>query len=222
MLFDCDWVRAMWFGSNVQLDVGKGHPVSAQRWMSQVVDVLNGKDLTRFLSRVIKVAWHIWKSKNEFIFSSNPINPKRTVRRADEASCEFSKIRVQRLIHMDNHFIGDVSSLCRAPNQGQFKLNCGIAIKKEGHEVALAVAQRNWKGQIVDGRASLVHLSSPLHGELLAIRFADIMAQELGHTRAVIESGNQIAIKLSVSELVPPWEVDSWVREVNSRVKDIK
>lgn len=60
-------------------------PTSVKDWTSQVVDDLKGKDLIQFLSKVVTIAWYIWKSRNEFVFSSNPIDPEKTMRRAGEA-----------------------------------------------------------------------------------------------------------------------------------------
>lgn len=182
LLFYCSWVRAVWFGCDIQLNVGHGFPISVQGWTSQVVDDLKGIDLTQFLSRVV--------------------------------------IRMS-LVHTDNSSFGDSLSHWGAPDHGCFKLNCDIAIKKDGHEAAFAVVQRDWNGQIVNGNVSSVKVSSPLHGELLALRFACGMVKALGLLGAVIESDNQVAIKLSVSELVPPWEVASVVMDIRDLVRDV-
>ncbi|KAI8538927.1 hypothetical protein RHMOL_Rhmol09G0141300 [Rhododendron molle] len=141
-----------------------------------------------------------------------------TVRRALEAVREFSEIRVSSLVHTDNSSSGDSISHWGAPDHGYFKLNCDIAIKKDGHEAAFAVVQRDWNGQMVNGNMSSVKVSSPLQGELLALRFACGMVKTLGLLGAVIESDNQVAIKLSVSELDPPWEVASVVMDIRDLV----
>ncbi|KAI8553474.1 hypothetical protein RHMOL_Rhmol05G0019100 [Rhododendron molle] len=55
---------------------------------------------------------------------------------------------------------------------------------------------------------------SPLQGELIAIRLACVMARALRISNACIESNNQQAIKLSVSELDPSWEVLALVSDI--------
>ncbi|KAF7142379.1 hypothetical protein RHSIM_Rhsim05G0174000 [Rhododendron simsii] len=100
------WVRTVWFGCDIQLNIGHGFPISIQGWTSQVVDDLKGRDLTQFLSRVVTIA-QCSKTRNEFVFSSNPINPEMIVRRALEAVREFSEIRVSNLVHTDNSSFGD-------------------------------------------------------------------------------------------------------------------
>ncbi|KAI8558898.1 hypothetical protein RHMOL_Rhmol04G0132100 [Rhododendron molle] len=81
-------------------------------------------------------------------------------------------------------------------------------------EIAVASVLQDWKGALVDGRVGRTSVTSPLQGELLAILLACEMAEALGISKACIESDNQQAIKLSVSELVPPWEVLSLVSDI--------
>ncbi|KAI8548093.1 hypothetical protein RHMOL_Rhmol07G0245500 [Rhododendron molle] len=77
-LFDCQWVRAVWFGCNLNLNVGHGHPSSVQKWTSQIVDDLKGEQLMGYLEKIVMIAWHIWKSRNDFVFNYNPVDPERT------------------------------------------------------------------------------------------------------------------------------------------------
>lgn len=115
---------------------------------------------------------------------------------------------------MDNLSSGDFPSHWKAPDQGGFKFNCDIAVAKGVQDAAFAVVQRNWEGQIVNGFASLIKVTSPLQGELLAIRFACCMMKSQSINDGSIESDCQTAIKLSVSELVPPWEVATVVDDI--------
>lgn len=73
------------------------------------------------------------------------------------------------MVHTDNPPSVDSLSQWRAPDHRCFKFNCDIAIKKDGHEAAFAVVQRDWNGQIVNGSVSSVKVSRPLQGELLPI-----------------------------------------------------
>ncbi|KAF7146373.1 hypothetical protein RHSIM_Rhsim04G0047200 [Rhododendron simsii] len=91
LLFDCSWARAVWFGCNVYLNVGHGHPVSVLRWTSQVMENLKGAQLMGFLGRVLMIGWQIWKARNDFIFNGNPVDPEITMRRAIESLRETKK-----------------------------------------------------------------------------------------------------------------------------------
>ncbi|KAI8544639.1 hypothetical protein RHMOL_Rhmol08G0312200 [Rhododendron molle] len=204
---------AVWFGCNVQWMGEQGPPHSVIKWTSQAVEDLQEKELIRYLSRVVVIAWYIWKSRNEFVFNSDPINPEKTVRRIIEALKESREARVPQMIHMDNP-AGVDNSQWRAPNQGRFKFNCDVAVMKNGQEAACAAVVRNWNGKLIDGHVISATVSSSLQGELLAIRLACGMASSMGLTEVEIESDNQLAIKLSASELVPPWEVEAVVQDI--------
>lgn len=115
---------------------------------------------------------------------------------------------------MDTPSSADSFPQWRAPDQGGFKINCDVAIKRNGQEAVVGAVMRDWEGSLVDGNVAFVRASSPLQGELLAIRQACGMVRSLGLNEAVIESDNQQAIKLSVSELVPPWEVMALVMDI--------
>ncbi|KAI8527188.1 hypothetical protein RHMOL_Rhmol12G0056600 [Rhododendron molle] len=45
LVFACQWVRAVWFGCNVQLNLNQRTSSSLQRWTSQVVENLKGEEL---------------------------------------------------------------------------------------------------------------------------------------------------------------------------------
>lgn len=55
---------------------------------------------------------------------------------------------------------------------------------------------------MVPGASKSFHVSSPLHGELSAIREASLMMEALGLKGMEIESDNKEAIHLSVSERI--------------------
>lgn len=63
----------------MQLNTGSGYPSSVLKWTSQVLDDRSGKEASLFLGKAATIAWHIWKSRNEFIFKHVPVNPKATM-----------------------------------------------------------------------------------------------------------------------------------------------
>ncbi|XP_058223256.1 uncharacterized protein LOC131332968 [Rhododendron vialii] len=194
--------------------MGHGLPNSVLRWTSQVVEALKGNLMLKFLGKVVMIGWQIWKSRNDFVFNSNPVDPETTMRRAIEALCEISGLRIPSLIHMDNPTAEDASSHWRAPDQGGLKINCDVAIKRNGRDAKCAAIIRDSRGAIVDGRVIDAKIVSSLHEELVAVRSACGMVKTMGLRGVTIESDNQKAIKLSVSELVPPWEVMAVVWDI--------
>ncbi|KAL7196734.1 hypothetical protein ACSBR1_036695 [Camellia fascicularis] len=70
----------------------------------------------------------------------------------------------------------------------------------------LAVVFRDSTGQIIDGHTLKTHTASPFQAEAEAIRLACLMAKQQQWRNVVVESDNLLAIKLCVSEQVPPWD----------------
>lgn len=97
---------------------------------------------------------------------------------------------------------------------GSWQFQVYVAIKRNGQEAACASVVRNWAGMLIDGNVAFARIYSPLQGELIAIPLACGMARSLRLNGAVIESDNQVAIKLSVFELVTPWEVGALVLDI--------
>lgn len=62
--------------------------------------------------------------------------------------------------------------------------------------------------------SNLLVFSQSLQGELKAIREACLMVMALALKGEVTEADNHHAISLSVSELVPPWEVGALVEDI--------
>lgn len=138
----------------------------------------------------------IFGTHNEFVFRLDPIIPEKTVRKATVAIRGFSELRAPQLIYMDNLSVEDFPSQWKAPDHGRLKLNCDVAIRRNGQEAACASVVRDWAGRLIDGSVLVTKVSSPLHGELVAIRRACGMARAMGMTGAIIGSDNQVAIKL--------------------------
>ncbi|KAH7856324.1 hypothetical protein Vadar_000093 [Vaccinium darrowii] len=114
--------------------------------------------------------WFIWKSRNEFIFNVFPINLEATLKRALEAFREYSVIKVPNLVHRDKPTVVDRISHWKAPDHGCFKINCDVAMGSNGKDAKVAIVLRDWRGSLVDVLVGSVVASSPLQGELLAIK----------------------------------------------------
>lgn len=128
------------------------------------MDDLKQSNAVDFLSRVVYIAWYIWKARNEAIFNFTPLHPELTMKRALEAFHEFMEIKVPTPIHMDNPTIEDVTSHWRAPDQGFFMLNCDVATGKDGVDAKIAVTVRDWKGKLLDRAVKTVSAFSPFTG----------------------------------------------------------
>lgn len=130
---------------------------------------------------MVTIAWNIWKTRNEFVFRLDPLIPEKTVRKAIVAVRGFSELRAPQLIYMDNLSVEDFPSQWKAPDHGRLNLNCDVAIRRNGQGAACASVVRDWAGRLIDGSVLVTKVSSPLQGELVAIRCACGMARAMGN-----------------------------------------
>ncbi|KAI8544372.1 hypothetical protein RHMOL_Rhmol08G0291300 [Rhododendron molle] len=87
-------------------------------------------------------------------------------------------------------------------------------MSSKGSRATAAVVARNDKGALIDGTFSFFSSSSVLRGELEALRKACFLAKDFRRFPVTVESDSKMAISLSVSELVPPWEVHPVVMDI--------
>ncbi|KAE9465841.1 hypothetical protein C3L33_02247, partial [Rhododendron williamsianum] len=106
----------------------------------------------------------------------------------------------------------------RKPIPGSLKINCDVAIPLGSEKGTAAMVVRNEVGELVDGSTATFPVSSVLQGELEAIRRACYMVEGLKVSPVMIESDSRRAIELSVSELVPPWEVFEVVMDIRKMI----
>lgn len=196
--------------------------LTALKCTSSIIDSIPPKDACDVISRVAFIAWYIWKARNEFIFRHVAVNPLDAMARASFAMSEFCTSVVTPQVHMDNHPVGNAPSSWKAPDCRSLKANCDIALKGNSSSRKIAVVIQDWKGIIVDGVAKSVSALSSLQGELFAIREACLMMTALGRSEVEVESDNKEAIHLSVSELVPPWQVSTLVQDIRQMVATSK
>lgn len=98
------------------------------------------------------------------------------------------------------------------------KANCDVAKVGNKSRAAIAVVLRDYKGKIVDGRTSIVFISSVSQGEALAIRLAGSLLVDNQISDAIIESDNKEVIHLCSTENVPPWEYATAIVDVRELV----
>lgn len=220
LLFWCPWAESVWFGCNVKPFGNLGGNASVVKWVADMVDKLPIKEAETFMGKVANIAWHIWKTRNDFVFNGVKVNPLSTMASILHSELEFLKSLEILNVHVDNPKNQEDLSAWRAPDKGKLKVNCDVAIAESGLTCKASAVIRNWKGKLVDGMAKSVTVDSSLDGELQAIRVACEMTNALGLKEVVIESDNKQAISLGVSELVPPWRVSAVVQDIRHLAKE--
>ncbi|KAF7115776.1 hypothetical protein RHSIM_RhsimUnG0047500 [Rhododendron simsii] len=188
------------------------------RWTSNIIDSSPSlKEAAKVIGKVAFQAWFIWKSRNGLVFNHEQVDPSSTIIRAAKAQSEYELINAvqsQVLDHCDDPPLA--ISAWRKPTPGSFKINCDVAMKREGLRANAAVVVRNDRGELTDGSTYFFKCSSVLQGELEAIRKACFLARDMCAVPVTIESDNKTAILLSASELVPPWEVYPLIMDIRA------
>lgn len=209
-LFNCSWTRAVRYGSNLNLRVEKGAVPNVGLWTSNQMGLSLSKSETKtLLSKVAATGWYIWKSRNEFAFNKQPVDPLATLHRF------YFFWNEQSNFLSSNHGPGQLPTMSqqntvsgwRPPPLGKLKINCDASFCNHHSCASIAAVMRDsHDGHLVDGIARAIDASSIVSAEAQAVRMACVMAHSYNLSYVEIESDSQMVINLCVSETVPPWE----------------
>ncbi|XP_028065564.1 uncharacterized protein LOC114268572 [Camellia sinensis] len=209
LLFECDWVRPVWFRCEFGYKVSWSETQSILKWSCQMMEnFTDSKECNLSFSSIAWIGWFVWKERNEFVFSQKPVDPLSTLHRAGLAKKEFDARSISQGT--------DHSHRLRSPQQredywkrpaaGNFKINCDVAIHNGSDCASIAAILWDSNGRLLDGVVKKIVCSSSLQGEALACRLACQLALARNLAGVEIEGDNKSVIHLSVSELDPPWD----------------
>ncbi|KAI7985260.1 hypothetical protein LOK49_LG14G02243 [Camellia lanceoleosa] len=121
---------------------------------------------------------------------------------------------------MDSAFVETaVGAQCPEPQwvphpRGIWKINCDAAIDLSRWRGVVVVILRDEKGNLVDGIAAKIRLTTALQGKAIAMRLACAMARARHCAIVEIESDCKTVIQLCVLEGVPPWEIYAVIKDI--------
>lgn len=217
VLFRCDWTAVSWFGSNLNYLVDPKSIPSVMKWTISIMENFDSaKDSHESVSMCIFLAWQIWKARNGWVFNHVPVDPIETLKRAEFAWSEFYSCTNTQQVQAHDIPHSTTSAKWSPPPSGLLKANCDVAKSGNKSRAAIAVILRDHTGQVVDGRASIVHALSASHGEALAIRLAGKLLMDNQICEAIIESDNKVVIHLCSTEDVPPWEFATAIKDIRN------
>ncbi|KAI8014715.1 putative ribonuclease H protein [Camellia lanceoleosa] len=217
LLFGCDWVRPIWFGSNLNYRVKWDSIHSILEWSSALMEQFQTPtNCASFFSQVASTSWFIWKGRNEFIFNHQPIDPVSVLHCARKAGAEYESafdmgVSLHPQVLAAANFFG---AHWVPPPSGQFKINCDVAVQTGSSQAAAAAILQNSIGQMRDRLTQKWCISSSLQGEALSYRLACQLAQAYHPAIVKVEGDNKQVIHLCVSEDVPHWECGAIVHDI--------
>ncbi|KAL7243729.1 hypothetical protein ACSBR1_016032 [Camellia fascicularis] len=217
LLFHCPWTRTVWFGSDLGIRVDMQVCNSVAEWTYSIMNMCSNKSAQlQIIGKMAMVGWCIWKSRNDWVFNHNPLNPMVTLHHATAAWRELSVLNPLGARQPNAAVFEPPSRSWSPPGLGLFKLNCDASFTKDGSKASLVAILRNREEQLVDGRTSIVYVSSTLQGEARAVRMACAFSQTLNLRQISVEGDSKSVIELSVSELVPPWDCMAIIHDIRS------
>ncbi|XP_028073760.1 uncharacterized protein LOC114276169 [Camellia sinensis] len=206
MLFDCEWTKAVWFGSMLNFLMEHGAITNVAQWTTQWGDdgmfKESGKEI---LSKTALIGWYIWKARNDFTFNFVPVNPYDTLQKIHHwwNECNLQGGEKNTVASADSSREYREGSGWTPSQVGNFKVNCDASFNRSSTNASAAAILGDSKGHIIDGVITSFFSALALQAEAYAVRLACRLAQMNGLYAAKIENDNQELIKLCVSETVP-------------------
>lgn len=144
-------------------------------------------DSCKFMGHCVCLAWHIWKSTNDWVFNSVPVNLKHVVDKALFTWNEFLGSLALLTPRSHNDKSTRENQVWKAPPAGLLKINCDAAFQKGSSMAAITAILRDHSGKIVEGQSSIVHDTSVLQCEVHAIRLAGSLIQANNLSRSLLK-----------------------------------
>ncbi|KAI8024045.1 hypothetical protein LOK49_LG03G01676 [Camellia lanceoleosa] len=214
LLCGCAWTRAVWFGNSLSIPLVEGSIASIQQWTCEVYKAIADKhDRVDYVCKMIWLAWHIWKSRNNYVFNHLPIDPVAT----EKSFCESARHSIQSPLPSSLSSPAQDAPRTWSPSlPGRFKVNCDVAIKPGSLSAYMAVLIRDSEGYLMDGVVRMEEVGSVMQGEASAIRWACLVIRDLNLSQVEIVSDNKEVIRLCVSEDAPPWKCAPIIEDIRS------
>ncbi|KAG5561153.1 hypothetical protein RHGRI_004238 [Rhododendron griersonianum] len=167
-----------------------------------------------YFPKVIFLCWFIWKARNELIFHSTNQLPHVVVARALGAWDEFLSATESSTNQLSRSPQPSTSLHWIPPVAGSLKINCDASWSKGLNRGWGGIILRDNRGNLIDGRRFKISATSAFLAEASVLREACLFAKALNLSSVCIENDNAQLISLSVSELVPPWEVLAIISDI--------
>ncbi|GJU90792.1 reverse transcriptase domain-containing protein [Tanacetum coccineum] len=216
VLFDCSWTKVMWFGSSLGLHLNNISGPIVSRVQKLLDMVPSNLERINFHTSLANIAWQIWKSRNEYVFSDVRPCPSSTISRLNCISHDFNSVFPSLLpiyyasVDRDESLKSLLWWIPPPSTCNRVKLNCDASWKLDRASSGIIV--RDSTGSIILCSSEIISSSNPLTAELLAIRSAYRLALTYGWQNVSVESDCKAVILLTSSEGDPPWSSYAIVR----------
>lgn len=75
----CDWVKGVWFGSDLQFSIDQQVIEKIGSWLKDKILYFKGlsEEGDMLIMKLYLILWNIWKKRNLFVFTHQPMDPKK-------------------------------------------------------------------------------------------------------------------------------------------------
>lgn len=141
LLFGCNLVRAVWFGSNLNFRVNWNSIHSVLEWSCALMEQFqNAVERDLFFRQVVWTGWFIWKGRNDFFFNNQPIDRLSVLYCVRLAKAEFESATGLGVVSRPQSQAAVIPPVTNwvPPSLGNLKVNCDVVVKKGPNQAAVA------------------------------------------------------------------------------------
>lgn len=215
-LFQCEWARCVWFGSDMSYYVDKRRITTFDDWwlkvMTEVV-VMRG-DNREFATRVAYLCWQIWKHRCEVMYGGGKLLIENIIQGASSLAEEWLQRKKKGEIVVAKE--GEKQDKWKAPDEGTLKINCDGSFKLPSREGGYRVIVRDYKGVLIDGCSGVAMVNSALGAEAAALKAGMVLAIQKHFTSVVFETDSIELVEALQDDTRVPWHVSSEIEELNA------
>ncbi|KAJ9176771.1 hypothetical protein P3X46_012050 [Hevea brasiliensis] len=213
LLFSCHHAASIWIDSPLRLRSSLFQALDIKDcWLELLSPLKDHFDRQNLIQIAVFIMWHIWKSRNAFIFQNIRHNPAETIALALQHHEEFANVeslQIRAPVESIDHAV-----LWTPPPQHCIKLNFDAAIDRLRQRGSIAVIARNWEGKPVDWCCKVLDsIWDPLVLEGLACREAMLLGISRNFHSMMVE-GDSLMIIEAVSNNMAPLSIQSIIQDV--------
>lgn len=222
LFFQCEFARAMWFASPLQLDVrtlGTGDFLVC--WRSLITLYEPRGRVEEVLQLAAFVLWRIWKCRNALVFTGTRTQPCDAVALLLKQVDEFNEVHATERTQLVQRGLpsgagGDASVVWACPPPGLVKLNCDGAWEAQTGKGGVGWVLRDGIGCFISaGGNGEIRSGSALMVEAAAVRDALTWCLDLGYGKMVVESDSLSLIKMLNQEGTVDLEIDGILFDIH-------
>lgn len=215
IFMQCDWVRAVWFGSPLQLATPPNGSNEFRDWFDKIIAnfLKMGEAGHSLISLFFYFLWSIWLERNNQIFEGRKVDPGRVISNAVEYANEFYSMNSNNENPNSRHPTSEQHTRWQPPPDDYIKINVDAATNLNLKKGAISAVVRDQYGVLLTGTARFVACTVPMEAEALAVLNALYMAESLGVDRVVVETDN-LEVQDACYSPCPPWRISSFVHKI--------